>query len=59
MEDIQAFVSAFESLSMVGFLLLGLRYVDTLRKERKQSEQDRTDDIIADWKRLREVDESQ
>lgn len=60
MEDLQAISSLAESLTLVGFLLtfmtVALRYIDALRKEEQSIKNSRTDDILRDWRKLREID---
>lgn len=56
MDDLQGITSAIESVSLIGFMLLSLRYVDTLRREEQASEKERTQDIVDDWKKLRDIE---
>jgi len=60
MEDIQAVNQLAENITLIGFILsfmtVSLRYVDALRREEKSKKDSRTDDIIRDWKNLREID---
>lgn len=54
MDEVQAAVSIIETLGMIGLMLLWLRDKnDTLNKER-QSRRDLSDDILEDWKQLKQ-----
>lgn len=57
MEDLEAIFSLVESITLIGFLLGSLRYVDSLRREEQTSEKERTNDIIDDWKRMRQLED--
>lgn len=54
--ELDAMLEFANSLSLIGFMLIALRYVDSLRREEKQESDDRTNDIVEDWKRMRNID---
>ena len=59
MDEVQAITSLGETLGLIGFLLLSLRYLDTRRAEERLDEKERTQDIVDDWKRMRKLDETE
>lgn len=56
MADIEAFLSILENITTLGIMALGLRYVDGLRQEERKEKKERTEDIVKDWKRIREIE---
>lgn len=63
----QAIAQVVESLGMFGFLILAIKwliedaqrdreFLDGLRKEERSTREQRDDDIIEDWKRMRNLE---
>lgn len=60
MDEMQAIQGIAESLTLVsfllGFMIIALRYVDGLRRDEQTTKNQRTEDIIKDWRKLRDID---
>lgn len=59
MPEMQILVELVNSLGLLGFSIAALYYVDHLRRDEKKEANDRTDDIINDWKKLRGLEDMQ
>lgn len=57
MSELESILAIAESVTLFGFMFLGLRYIDSLRKEERSEVDDRTKDIVDDWKRMRQLDD--
>lgn len=55
MAEVETILAIIENVTTLGLMALGLRYIDGLRREEKTEKNERTQDIVEDWKRIREL----
>lgn len=56
-EDFGLILEAIETISLVGFLIVSLRYLDSEKDIERKRADERTEDIITDWKALRGIED--